>query len=76
MLWLREGETLYVTEQVSDNPWQMPMRDLMLNSAPRATHYRQQAAELAENQIDESVRCELLDLAVKYDALTNSLSTK
>jgi hypothetical protein len=63
MLWLREeGETLYVTEQMSDNLWQMPMRDLMLNSAPtRATHYRRQAAELAENQIDESVRCELLD---------------
>jgi hypothetical protein len=81
LLWLlKEGETLYGTERMSDDLWQMPTRDLMLNSVPtRATHYRRQAAELrgmAENQIDESVRCELLDLAVKYDALANFLSTK
>lgn len=54
------------------------MRDLMLNSAQtRATQYRQQAAELrgmAVNHIDEGVRRELLDLAVKYDALANSVS--
>lgn len=48
------------------------------NSAQtRAAHYRQQAAELrgmAVNHIDEGVRRELLDLAVKYDALANSVS--
>lgn len=50
----------------------------MLNSPQtRATQYRQQAAELrgmAENQIDESVRRELRDLAAKYDALAHSVS--
>lgn len=60
--------------------WQMPMRDLILSGArTRATHYRQQAAELrgmATNQIDERVRSDLLDLAVKYDALANSVLTK
>lgn len=63
---------------MSDELWEMPMRDLMLNSAQtRATQYRQQAAELrgmAVNHIDEGVRRELLDLAVKYDALANSVS--
>jgi hypothetical protein len=31
---------------------------------------------MAENQIDEEVRSDLLDLAVKYDALANSILTK
>lgn len=79
MLWLRElGETFVRHRTMSDEPWQMPMRDLMLTSAQtRATQYRQQAAELrgmAKNQIDEGVRRELLDLAAKYDALANSVS--
>ena len=49
----------------------------MLNSPQTwATQYRRQVAELrgmAENQIDESVRRELRDLAAKYDALANSI---
>ena len=67
-------------ERMSDDLWKMPVRDLMLNSAQeRATHYRQQAAELrgmAKNQIDESVKRDLFDLAAKYDALANSVSTQ
>ena len=58
----------------------MPMRDLMLNSAKRReAHYRRQAAVLrgmAKNQIDKGVRRDLLDLAVKYDVLANSVLTK
>ena len=58
----------------------MPMRDLMLTSAKtRATHYRQQAAELrgmAENQINEDLRRDLLDLATSYDALADSVSSR
>jgi hypothetical protein len=52
----------------------------MLSSAQtRATHYRQQAAKLrgmAENQTDDGVRRDLLDLAVKYNALANSVLTR
>jgi hypothetical protein len=63
---------------MSGDLWQRPMREQMLNSPQtRATQYRQQAAELrgmAENQIDESVRRELRDLAAKYDALAHSVS--
>jgi hypothetical protein len=52
----------------------------MLTSAKtRATHYRQQAAELrgmAENQINEDLRRDLLDLATSYDALADSVSSR
>lgn len=74
------GRLSWGTEQMSDVPCQMPIRDLMLNNAQtRAVHHRQQAAELrrmAENQTDESVRGEFLDLAANCDALANSVSAK
>jgi hypothetical protein len=79
MLWLRElGETFVRYRTMSDDRRQRPMRARMPDSAQtRVTQYRRQAAELrdiAETQIDESVRRELRDLAAKYDALANSVS--
>jgi hypothetical protein len=63
---------------MADDLWRMPMQELMLNSAQtRAGHYRLQATELreiAESQIDEKLRRQLLDLATKYSALANSVS--
>ena len=63
---------------MADDLWRMPIQELMLNSAQtRAGHYRQQAVELremAESQIDEKLRRELLDLAAKYAALADSVS--
>lgn len=63
------------TDQMSEHLGQMPIHHLMLNNArTRATHYRQQAAELrgmAENQSNAKVRRDLLDLATSYDALAN-----
>lgn len=65
---------------MSDDLWQVPLRDLMLNNAQtRATHYRQQAVELrrmAGDELKERVRADLLDLATKYDALATSVSSK
>jgi hypothetical protein len=60
---------------MADGLWRMPIKELMLNSAQ--TRAGQQAAELremAESQIDEKLRRELLDLATKYAALADSVS--
>ena len=70
---------MYGTERMPEDRRQTPIHNLPLNNAgTRATQYRQQAAELrgmAEKQIGADVRRELLDLAAKYDALANSVST-
>ena len=63
---------------MSEALWRIPVREFMQNSAQnRAAHYRQQASELrelAESQISERVRGELLDLAGKYEALASLVS--
>ena len=71
------GSHLLQVPMPSD-PWRVRTHDLMLKAAhQRATHYRQQAAELrhmAEDEFNPELRAGLLDLADKYDQLANSVS--
>jgi hypothetical protein len=63
---------------MSSDLWNLPIRDLMLNNAQtRATHYRQQAAELRELARQEKegrLRSDLCAMAKKYDDLANIVS--
>jgi hypothetical protein len=58
--------------------WSGSVLALMQNAAHvRAAHYRAQAAqlrELAEQELSEKVRRDLLDLAGKYDDLAASVT--
>jgi hypothetical protein len=61
-----------------NDPWRVPIQDLMLKAAEqRATHYREQAAqlrEMANQEADAKLRTDLSDLAAQYDELANSVS--
>jgi hypothetical protein len=62
---------------MSDERWSVPIQDLMLSAAGRAAHYRQQAValrEMAGQAGTDQLASDLLDLAVKYDALAGSVS--
>ena len=53
------------------------MRDLMLHAAGRASHYRLQAdvlREMAGRATTDEMASDLLELAVKYDALAISVA--
>ena len=63
---------------MADDLWAVPLEALLTNSAKtRATHYREQAAALraiASCATTAAMSADLLELAVKYEALADSVS--
>ena len=62
---------------MSEDLWSTPLRDLMLNAAGRAAHYRLQAAalrDMAGRATTDEMASDLLELAVKYDTLAISVA--